>query len=127
MPSEPSSPDEPDQAPPGEPALSEFANPDVEIDQRVEPRTRFYPSTVGGFAYLFVVAATGYGLYLAWTGDWRTGVRWVGAAMLLDAAFRLVLPEKQTGMLHVRRRLVDVVVLTVLGVALLVVAETISG
>ena len=120
-------PEEPRPEQPPDRELSEFANPEVEIDQHVEPRAHLYPSTVGGFAYLAVVGVMGWGLLLASRGSWQAGMGWLGSAVLGAALVRLVLPESQTGMLHVRRRLVDVVLLVVLGTALLAIAASISG
>lgn len=80
------------------------------------------PQTLGGGVYLVVVAATLTGLALTVAGAWRTGVIWMGASLLLGAACRLVLSERQAGMLRVRRKAPDVVMLLLAGVALVVLA-----
>jgi hypothetical protein len=72
--------------------------------------------------YLAVVAATLTGLALTVAGAWRTGVIWIGASLLLGSAARLLLPERQAGMLRVRRKTSDVVMLLLAGVALVVLA-----
>jgi len=98
------------------PELSEYADPTAEVDQQV----RRYPSTIGGLLYLLVLGAAAFGIALSLTGHWRASIVWIGSALLAGAFFRLVLPESQAGMLHVRRRLVDVALLVVLGGALLI-------
>jgi hypothetical protein len=57
------------------------------------------------------------GLTMAGLGYVRRGPALVGGAALLGAALRLVLSDEQAGLLAVRRRSVDVAVLSVLGVA----------
>ncbi len=99
-----------------EPELSEYADPAVEVDQQV----RRHPSTIGGLLYLVVLGAAAFGVAIALTGRWRASIVWIGSSLLAGAFFRLVLPESQAGMLHVRRRLVDVALLVVLGGALLI-------
>jgi hypothetical protein len=115
--------DEPEQPP----ELSEFANPDVEVPQEIGPEARRYPSTIGGVAFLLVLAGTLVGVGIMAAGRWRVGVLWMGVSLLAAAAARLVLPEPQAGMLHVRRRLVDVALLVGLGVGLLVAGASIPS
>jgi len=98
------------------PALSEYAHPEVEVAQEV----RRHPSTIGGLLFLLVLGSALAGVGISLTGRWRAGIVWIGVALLVGAFFRLVLPESQAGMLHVRRRLVDVALLVVLGGALLI-------
>jgi len=80
------------------------------------------PQTLGGVIYLVMVAATLTGLALTLAGAWRTGVVWIGASLLLGSAARLALPERQAGMLRVRRKTSDVVMLLLAGIALVVLA-----
>ena len=88
----------------------------------VDDGPRRVPRTIGGVVYLLVVAMTLVGLGITVAGAWRTGVGWMGAAMLLGALARAVLSERGAGMLRVRRRWSDVVTLTIVGVALIVLA-----
>jgi Protein of unknown function (DUF3017) len=90
----------------------------VDIEEGHERR----PQTLGGGVYLVVVAATLTGLALTVAGAWRTGVIWIGASLLLGSAARLVLSERQAGMLRVRRKPSDVMMLALAGVALVVLA-----
>jgi hypothetical protein len=80
------------------------------------------PQTFGGVVYLAVVAMTLVGLGIVVAGPWRTGVIWIGAGLLLAALARLVLSEQGAGMLRVRRKWSDVVMMSVAGVALVVLA-----
>lgn len=62
---------------------------------------------------------------MAATGAWRTGVSWLSLSMLVGAGARLALPDDNAGMLRVRRKAVDAVVLTVMAVVLLVLVASI--
>jgi hypothetical protein len=88
------------------------AAPDILPPERPPRR---YPSTLGGVLYLLALAGVLVGLALVVWQDWRTGVRAVAGALAFAAACRLVLPTRQAGMLAVRHRVVDVLML--LGVA----------
>jgi hypothetical protein len=85
---------------------------------RVEAARRRRPSTIGGAVYLGVLAAAGVGLGIVSHGDWRLGVKWIGASLVVAALVRLALPAREAGMLAVRRRLTDVGILAAVGVAL---------
>ncbi|HEX6248593.1 MAG TPA: DUF3017 domain-containing protein [Nocardioidaceae bacterium] len=80
------------------------------------------PQTLGGAAYLLVVAAALTGLAITVLGEWRTGVAWMGASLIGGGAMRLLLPERQAGMLRVRRKASDVVMMLLAGVTLVVLA-----
>jgi len=96
-------------------------------EEALEPEPRRHPSTIGGLLYLVVLATTGVGIGIAWTGDWRLGVKWVGAALILGAGARLVLRRKDAGMLAVRNRAVDAVLLSGVGVIMLFLSESIPN
>lgn len=80
-------------------------------------------SIVGVVPYLAVLVATVAGVYIAWTqgsaGGGRGGVI-AGAALLVAAVIRLVLPTKLAGLLGTRKRATDVLTLTVFGTGLLI-------
>ncbi|HLN75706.1 MAG TPA: DUF3017 domain-containing protein [Nocardioidaceae bacterium] len=80
------------------------------------------PQTIGGAVYLVVVAIALTGLAITVLGAWRTGVVWMGISLLVGGGARLVLPERQAGMLRVRRKVSDVVMLFGAGIALIVLA-----
>jgi hypothetical protein len=93
---------------------------DAEVAEaaRVEAARRRRPSTIGGAVYLGVLAAAGVGLGIVSHGNWRLGVKWIAASLVVAALVRLALPAREAGMLAVRRRLTDVGILAAVGVAL---------
>ena len=60
-------------------------------------------------------------------GAWRTGLIWIGAGLLLASGSRLVLSERGAGMLRVRRKWSDVLMLTVAGIGLIVLAVVVPN
>jgi Protein of unknown function (DUF3017) len=78
--------------------------------------------TIGAVTYVAVLVCVGAGVYIAWhqgsQGGGRGGVI-AGSALLAAAVARLVLPGKLAGLLASRRRLTDVLTLTVFGAGLL--------
>ena len=94
------------------------------MTMRDEPRR--VPSTPGGMVYLVVVGATAIGLLVVALGPWRRGVSIIGLALLFGALMRTFLGDNNAGMLRVRRsRWADVLMLTSVGIALLVLAAVI--
>jgi hypothetical protein len=85
------------------------------------------PKTLGGVLYFVVVAATLVGLLVVSFTSWRRGVTIVGAALLLSALARAALGEYDAGMLRVRRRWFDVLLLTATGFVLIFLAATIPN
>ena len=85
------------------------------------------PQTLGGVVYLGVLAACVIGLVIVAVGAWRTGLVWVAAGLLVAAATRLVLSERRAGMLRVRRRWSDVLMLTVAGIGLIVLSVVVPN
>jgi len=83
---------------------------------------RRHPQTFGGGVYLLVVATASIGLLATVLGPWRTGVAWLGIAVVMGSAARLLIPERQAGMLRVRRKLPDVALMLIAGVALIVLS-----
>lgn len=86
---------------------------------------RRYPSTIGGAFYLVILVATVVGIGIVWSGNWRLGVRWMAGALLVASLLRLVLPAKDAGMLAVRHRIVDCLLLSAVGGTLIFLAQTI--
>jgi hypothetical protein len=80
------------------------------------------PQTLGGLVYLAVLASAVIGLVTVLAGAWRAGLSWVGAGLLVAALTRLLLSERGAGMLRVRRKWSDVLMLTLAGVGLIVLA-----
>jgi hypothetical protein len=104
---------EPDEGPP--------------VEEPPLPEERRYPSTIGGAFYLLILAATGVGIVAAYIDDWRLGTRIMGLALIAAAALRLVLRQRDAGMLAVRHRLLDVALLAAMGAALIFLAGDIPG
>lgn len=73
---------------------------------------------------LLVVAA---GLGLGVLHVWRLGAFVIGLGLLLAGGLRLTLRERQAGLLVVRSRTFDAVVLLVLGFGLVALANTIPA
>jgi hypothetical protein len=101
------------------PAPPDIAPPVDDVPaESAEPEGRRYPSTIGGLCYLMALAISAVGLAVVTQGDWRLGVKLIASALVAAALVRLLLPAHQAGMLAVRNRAVDVVILTALGIAL---------
>lgn len=88
---------------------------------------RRYPSTLGGAFYLLVLAVAVVGLVVASAGSWRGGIRILGGSLLAAAVVRSLLRSGDAGMLAVRHRVTDIVLLVALGLALLVLAFSIPN
>jgi hypothetical protein len=83
------------------------------------------PKTIGGVLYFLVVAVTVVGLVVVALASWRRGVTFIGSGLLLASLSRAVLGEYDAGMLRVRRRWFDVLMLAATGVLLIFLAATI--
>jgi hypothetical protein len=90
-----------------------------------EEEPRRYPSTIGGAFYLSILVAAGTALVIASRSDWRLGIEILGGSLLVAALLRLVLANRDAGMLAVRHRFVDVFLLTGTGIALIALATSI--
>src|SRR5688572_16431421 len=91
--------------------------PEEEAEPAPEDLPRRYPSTIGGAFYLVMLAIAGTGLVFVVLGDWRTGVRLIGGALVFGSLVRLVLPSRDAGMLAVRSKLLDALLLSGTGAA----------
>ena len=95
-------------------------------EEPTEPVERRYPSTIGGACYIGILVATAVGIIIVYRShDWRLGVRVVAGALFAAALLRVVLPQRDAGMLAVRSRLIDVSLLVVVGGALFFLAGNI--
>lgn len=92
-----------------------------------EAAPRRYPSTIGGGLYLIALLGVGVGLVIVTIGDWRFGVRFAGGSLILAAVCRLLVPAAHAGMLAVRNRWFDCVLLTSIGLGLVVLAGSIPN
>jgi Protein of unknown function (DUF3017) len=125
--------DEPAAEPPGPPSPEEVA---AELDAAAEEHAehleqledeRSYPSTIGGAFYLVVLAVSALGIGIVWGGDWRLGIRCLAAGLCFAAVLRLVLPARDAGMLAVRNRFFDALLLGGLGAAIFFLSATIPN
>jgi hypothetical protein len=99
----------------------------VEEQHESVAEDRRHPSTIGGAFYLLILASGALGIAIAWAGDWRLGVRCLAGGLSFAALLRLVLPSRDAGMLAVRSRLFDAILLGALSAALFFLATTIPG
>jgi hypothetical protein len=122
--------DEPAPETPGPPSPEEVA---AELEAAAEEHAahveeeRRYPSTIGGAFYLLVLALAGVGIGIVWSGDWRLGIRFLAAGLCFAALLRLVLPARDAGMLAVRNRFFDAILLGGLGAAIFFLVTTIPN
>jgi hypothetical protein len=79
-------------------------------------------SGLGELPLAVAIAGAGLGLVIIALHHFRWGNMLVAGSMLAAALVRLVLPTRQAGLLVVRSRLVDVVTMSAMGGALLVLA-----
>ena len=80
------------------------------------------PRSRGSQLYLLQLLAVFSGLCLVVAGPWRAGVAVVGGAFIVGAIARSVVPVSHTGMLRVRGKAFDMLWMTLLGVALVVLS-----
>lgn len=78
------------------------------------------PRSRGSQFYLLQLLAVSVGLILVALGQWRAGVVAIGLAFVAGAIARSVVPIDHIGMLRVRGKAFDMVWMTTLGVALVV-------
>ena len=109
---------------------SEHLQPPESVDptsaEPVDPDDpRRYPSTIGGLFYLLVLAVVAVSLGIVALAEWRTGIRLMGGALVFAAAVRLLLRSRDAGMLAVRHKVLDAVILALLGAALIFLAGSI--
>ena len=80
---------------------------------------------VHGALLLVLLIALG-GMVQALTEHWRQGSALLGGSLLVAALLRGALPPQRAGLLAIRGRVVDVVCYTVFGIAVLLLALTIT-
>lgn len=109
------------QSPEGEPPASDG------LEEPAVPTRRWFPARLGGIVYLVILGATIVGLGIVASGAWRNGTRLIAAGLVAAAVARMILPEPQAGMLAVRHRLLDAMILSGLGVAIAFLASSIPN
>jgi hypothetical protein len=93
--------------------------------QAPDEEPRRYPSTIGGAFYICILAAAGTALLITTRNDWRLGIQILGGSLIAAALLRLVLANRDAGMLAVRNRFLDAVMLGATGAALIALATSI--
>jgi DUF3017 family protein len=96
----------------------------------VGDRTRTRPAVprwLGRLPYAFVLCGVAAGLAVVATNHFRRGSMLIAASVFIGALARLTLPESQVGMLAVRRRWLDVFLMTAAAVGITLVAFVAKG
>jgi hypothetical protein len=88
----------------------------------VPPRLRLPAETPAAV----VLAIAAIGLLRVATANWREGAVLLGGSLLVAAVLRAVLPLDRAGMLAIRSRVIDVLSYTGLGLAVVLLALTIT-
>lgn len=104
----------------------EAASEGEEPDQPVVEERRI-PSTIGGAFFLSILAVATGGLVIAVRSDWRLGVQVLAGALMVAALLRLLLANRDAGMLAVRNRALDAILMGGAGIVLMVLAGTIPN
>jgi len=112
--------DDPEERAAGHP--TDGLRPVPQLDHSIAPRK---PRTIGGAVFLVVLTATLVGVLIVMVSRVQVGLSTIGGALVAGAVARLLLPPEQAGMLGVRRKLIDVSTMAVVGGALLVIAALI--
>ncbi|GAB4013054.1 DUF3017 domain-containing protein [Nocardioides ultimimeridianus] len=95
-------------------------------EQAPEEGPRRYPSTLGGAFYIGVVLTAAAGLAIVgFGGSWRVGIRVLSGALAAAGLLRLVLRDRDAGMLAVRNRWLDAALVIAAAVALTILSITI--
>jgi hypothetical protein len=94
------------------------------VEDRVTKQPRRWPVHL---PFGLVLAVVAIGMVLVALQHWRRGTSVIGGALLLAAALRVVVPQAHAGLIALRSRSVDVLCYSGLGLAIVVVAVTITG
>ena len=85
------------------------------------PPKSFPQQVLGQWPLASVLLGVFAGLAVVATSHWRTGTTLIGISIIMGGLFRL-LPNRRVGLLAVRRKAVDAVVLLTIGVGITVLA-----
>ena len=89
------------------------------------PHHRLYPRTIGGACYIVILILATTAIVVATVDDWRLGMRILALTLAGAGTLRLVLRTHDAGMLAVRHRALDVLLLGAVAVALWLLAGSI--
>lgn len=95
--------------------------------ERVQAGPAAVPRWLSRLPYAFVLCGVAAGLAVVAANHFRRGSMLIAASVFIGALARLVLPESQVGMLAVRRRWLDVLLLTAAAVGITLVAFVAKG
>ena len=90
------------------------------------PPKNFAAQVLGQWPLASVLLGVFAGLLVVAVGHWRTGTTMIGASITMGGLFRL-LPHRRVGLLAVRSRAVDTVVLLVIGIGITVLAWSVPA
>lgn len=91
----------------------------IQPDQR--PPKNLIQQVLGQWPLASVLAGVTIGLGIVFLGHWRAGSTLIGAAITLGGLLRL-LPQQRVGLLAVRNRALDSIVLLGVGIGIVVLA-----
>ncbi|ATE58499.1 MULTISPECIES: DUF3017 domain-containing protein [Actinosynnema] len=77
--------------------------------------------------FALVLGVTLVGLVRILQYNWREGVVLIGVALLIAAVLRVLVSDVQAGLIAIRGRGVDALLYSAMGLAVIVVAMTITG
>ena len=87
-------------------------------------RRPFLAGIIRQLPLLAAILVVGAGLVLVTFGEWRRGLVIIGTALVGAALLRLLLPVRRVGLLAVRSRTIDVLLMGSTGLALTVLTLT---
>ena len=85
------------------------------------PPKNFAQQVLGQWPLAVVLLGSFAGLIVAASSHWRAGTTLIGLSITMSGLFRL-LPNRRVGLLTVRNKLVDTIVLLTLGIGITVLA-----
>ncbi len=85
------------------------------------PPKTFVQQVLGQWPLASVLLGVAAGLAIVFTGHWRTGSTLIGASITLGGLLRLM-PQQRVGLLAVRNRALDSIVLLTIGIGITILA-----
>lgn len=85
------------------------------------PPKNFLQQVLGQWPLAIVLAGVAVGLAIVASSHWRMGTTLIGASITLGGLLRLM-PQQRVGLLAVRNKALDTVVLLTLGVGIMILA-----
>jgi len=90
------------------------------------PPKNFAQQVLGQWPLASVLLGSFAGLIVAASGHWRAGTTLIGLSITMGGLFRL-LPQRRVGLLAVRGKVVDTIVLLTIGVGITVLAWSVPA